>query len=266
MQLQPFTKEDIASLSELQPQGWGDLAPVFEFYTSSSFCFPIKIIIDNHIAGIGSSIIHNDVAWLAHIIVHTAYRNKGIGRFITQSLIDRIDKVQCQTIYLIATDLGAPVYEKLGFVTETEYLFYKDIKPNKDTVASSLIIPYNSAYKAPIQKIDAIVSGEDRLFHLEPYLATAFLYVKENTLEGYYLPDFGDGFIAARTPEAGSALMMLRFTAKEHAVFPIDNTSAKEYMLQHQYEPFKTAKRMRLGTERKVDFSKIYNRISGSMG
>jgi len=216
--------------------------------------------------GIGSTIMHNDVAWLAHIIVHSEYRNKGIGRFITQSLIGRIDNASCKTIYLIATELGAPVYEKLGFETETEYVFYKDIQINKHTVTSSRIIPYDPAYKKHIQALDTVVSGEYRMFHLEPYLTDAFLYVKDNMLEGYYLPGFGDGFIIALTAEAGTALMTLRFAEKEHAVFPVDNRSANEFMQQHQYQPFKTARRMRLGMYRKVDFLKIYNRISGSMG
>src|SRR5688572_32638579 len=48
---------------------------------------------------------------------------------------------QCETIYLIATELGAPVYEKCGFETETEYLYFKDLKPIEGVSPSPFIQP-----------------------------------------------------------------------------------------------------------------------------
>lgn len=120
MRVQPLNHNDLNSLPGLQPDGWQDITPSFEFYTRSSFCFPLKIISDDKIVGIGTTIIHHDVAWLAHIIVQKDYRKKGIGQLITERLVDSLKPMNCETIYLLATDLGAPVYEKAGFETETE--------------------------------------------------------------------------------------------------------------------------------------------------
>ena len=91
MQLQPFTSNDIQLLTLLQPEGCPDIIPVYTFYDASSFCFPIKITIANELVGVGTTIMHKDVTWLAYIIVHNDYRNKGIGKLITKSLIDTID-------------------------------------------------------------------------------------------------------------------------------------------------------------------------------
>ena len=125
MEIQDLKQSEVGLLIDLQPQGWRDISPIFDFYSKSAFCFPVKATIDNKIVGIGTTVIHNDIAWLAHIIVHHDNRNKGIGQLITQTLVDSSKAKKCHTIYLIATDLGAPVYEKIGFETETEYLFFR---------------------------------------------------------------------------------------------------------------------------------------------
>jgi GNAT superfamily N-acetyltransferase len=266
MTLSPFTTADIPYLPLLQPEGWHDIVPVHRFYTAAPFCYPVKITLANEVVGVGTTIMHHDTAWLAHIIVHPEYRNKGIGKYITQSLINSIDSRLCKTIYLIATALGEPVYEKLGFETETEYLFYKDLKADKKFHPSTCILPYTQNFHEQIQLMDQRISGENRLFHFENRLATAFVYTANNRVEGYYIPDFHEGLIIAASSEAGTALMQQRLITKDHAAFPINNTAAITCMSIQGFEPFKTAKRMRLGEIREVDYSKIFNRIAGSIG
>jgi len=83
--IQTLEHKEIVLLTDLQPPEWQDIVPTFDYYTKAAFCFPIKVTIDNKIVGIGTTIIHNDIAWLAHIIVHPDKRNKGIGQLITQT-------------------------------------------------------------------------------------------------------------------------------------------------------------------------------------
>ena len=266
MIIQDLKPKDIHVLTELQPEGWSDIVERYKFYTRSDFCFPIKAIIDDKIIGIGSSIIHNDVSWLGHIIVHRDYRNKGIGKLVTQTLVDRSIAMKCETIQLIATDLGAMVYERLGFETETEYLFYKDLKEEEGWILADNISPFTENLKGQIAAIDKEVSGEDRLCNLSNYLQNGYVYQEGNVVKGYFLPDFGDGLIIALTPSAGIQLMKLRLKTHHQASFPIDNLGAIEFMSQHNYKPFKQAKRMSLGKKRKVLLASIYNRIGGNLG
>jgi len=266
MIVESLNKNETHLLRDLQPEGWGDLTPIFDFYTSTDFCYPIKIKADNKIIGIGSAIIHNEVAWLGHIIVHQAYRNKGLGKRITQSLIDEANMHKCSTIYLLATELGAYVYEKLGFINETEYLFYKIEKKSSTFSKSAAILPYNEKWKAKIEAMDFLISGENRIHHTEKYLKDAFLYVENNTLEGYYLPTFGEGLILANIALAGTELMKLHLETKEKIVFPVDNIAAQKFMSENNYPIASRAKRMRLGEKRDVHFSRIYNRIGGYLG
>lgn len=266
MDIQPLVYSDIAALTGLQPEGWPNIAPIFEFYSGSDFCFPMKITVENNIVGIGTTIIHNDVAWLAHIIVHPESRNKGIGRLVTQTLIDNSKAHHCETAYLIATDLGAPVYTKLGFETETEYLVFKDITFGKSLTVHKKIEPFSEKYRDQIITIDRTVSGEERATHIEKYFSSAYLYCHDNAVEGYFLPALGDGLIVATTAAAGVELMKLRLKSNDHAIFPIDNEIATAYLHQNNHKEIKAIKRMRLGKKRNVLFGNMYNRIGGNLG
>ena len=95
MDIQPLEHNDINVLTDLTPDGWQNIVPIFDFYTKCNFCFPIKVVHGNKIVGIGTTIIHNDIAWLAHIIVHPDSRNQGIGQLITQTLVDSVKAKSC---------------------------------------------------------------------------------------------------------------------------------------------------------------------------
>jgi GNAT superfamily N-acetyltransferase len=264
MEVQPFNDKDVNLLGDLQPGDWPDITPSFRFYTASSFCFPIKIIIDGKIAGIGATIIHHEIAWLGHIIVQPEYRGKGTGAYITQTLVDIAKQYDCETINLIATDLGAPVYEKAGFTTETEYLFFKDVH-----IASALsphVIPYKKEFREQIAKIDYLTSQEDRMFFLEEHLTGGLVYCNNNMVEGFYLPTLGEGLIIANTAAAGIELLKVHFNTNDKVAFPKDNLYAATFLHERGFKEIRTAKRMILGKPRNVILSNIYNRIAGNIG
>lgn len=248
MELLPFTSSDLPHLEELQPEGWDNLSPIFDYYLRSDFCHPLKIVIDNETIGTGVSIIHDDVAWLAHIIVHKDHRNKGIGQQVTKHLIDGIP-THCKTIYLIATDMGEPVYKKLGFVAEADYAFL-----NKGSfgafAASENVKLFEEKYQAEILAIDKAASGENRSMHFSGHLQDSSVYVANDKVEGYYLPAFGNGLIVATNPLAGIEMMKLRSKKSDTFILPNDNKTAVNCLIQNNYTLFRIAKRMRLGAER----------------
>ncbi len=266
MQMESLERSDLNSVTALQPECWQDITPIIGFYIKSSFCFPIKVTVEKKIAGIGTAIIHNGVAWLAHIIVHPDNRNKGIGKLITQFLVDEARAKDCDTIYLIATDLGEPVYKNVGFETEIEYLFFNDIRPNESWRMSENIVAFADDFKTQVAGLDKQVSGEERLLHLAQHLEGAFVYLQNNVVEGFYLPAFGEGLIVANTTTAGIELMKLRLATKDNAAFPADNVSATAFMHQNNFKEFRRAKRMRLGIKREWQPESFYNRIGGNLG
>lgn len=262
----PLYSEDLAHTHELQPTDWPDMFPHLNFYINAPFCFPLKLVLDTKIVAIGTTIIHEDVAWLAHIIVHPDYRNKGLGKKMTQALIDSLNTSHCRTIWLIATPLGEPVYRKIGFEAESDYLVLKGEIISQNSSLATSIKPFDEKYRDQIFQLDRIAAGENRAMHLNDSLPEAFIFIKGSTVEGFYLPTLRDGLIVAANPVAGIELMKLRLTQKNFAVLPAENEPALAFLESIGFKEFKQLKRMWLGKKRNWQPTFIYNRVSGQIG
>lgn len=266
MHIQTLEHSDLNLLNELIPPGWEGSITKIDFYLKANHCFPIKVMLDGKIVGVGAAIIHADVAWLAHIITHPNYRNRGIGKLITQSLVDIASSKNCESIYLSATELGEAVYEKLGFEVETEYVAFIGEKVPDIKWDAESIVPYKESFKEQIAAIDMQVTCENRMIELEEHLSSGFVYLEEKKVLGFYLPNLGDGVILATSAIAGQELMKLRLKEETYAAFPIENAIATSFMQQHNFKELRREKRMRLGKKRAWQPTNIYNRIGGNLG
>ncbi len=257
---------DICNLTDLQPDGWDDIKPHFEFYVRSPFCDPIKIIYEGKIAGVGTSICHKNTAWLAHIIVNKKNRNRGFGYLITRALVDRLTGRGFRTIYLDATDLGYPVYLKAGFKVETEYHHFKGDCSGMNISVSPAIKSYKKKYLEEILKLDRKISGEYRVQTLREHLINAKIFIQREKVRGVYFPTLRDGLIIASGTEAGIELMKLLIKTRDYAAMPAENLTARGFLRESNYIPDRISKRMIFGKPRKWMPAKIYNRISGALG
>ncbi len=266
MKIQAIQLSDIDSLNDLQPPDWEDIKPHFKNYVNSAYCEPIKILIENKITGIGTTFKHKNTAWLAHIIVHPEYRNRGIGKRITKALVDSIDKRKYKTIYLIATELGYPVYLKSGFETECEYAHFEFEHGFNKPYTSPLILPYDEKYKSEIFELDKITTGEFREKLINVVIKNSFMFISNGKVSGAYFPKLGDGLIIADEPAAGIELMKFRLQSEKDAIFPLENKAAFEFCSNISANHTKNSKRMRLGKKRIWRPENLYNRIGGQIG
>jgi GNAT superfamily N-acetyltransferase len=258
---------DLAEIRKLQPEGWTDIVPEFENYIKRDFCFPIKASFDNRIAGVGSLIVFGSTAWLAHIIVDHGYRNRGLGFQITEKLVKEGHNKSVKTCLLIATELGLPVYKKLGFRIVTEYQFFKRVNPWRGFQWSSHISPYENNLKSRIYEIDEKISGENRKSLLGDYLENTLVYIKNNALTGFYMPDLGEGPILASTKEAGTELMKIKYSKADKAVLPVQNHTGTEFLIQNGFALSATrGTRMILGNEIHWKPEQIFSRSGGNYG
>ena len=267
MQILPFEVANLNELESLQPPDWLDLKIAFRYYLHHfGFCNPIKIVINSCIVGIGTTIIHNDVAWLAHIVVHPDFRKQGIGKIITTTLIESVKKHSCKTILLVSTDLGKPVYEKIGFEIVGEYAFLRNDNYGNEGEISENIQKLDQKYFDAVLILDQKVSGEDRSNQIEDYFLDSFVYLEKNKICGYYLPAFGAGLIVAENEEAGIELIKLRNKTHNIATLPSENESALKFLKENNFKQYRTAKRMSLGEKLNWHPEMFFNRISGQIG
>lgn len=260
-----LTVQDIdAVVKQLQPEDWPDIEPHLRFYAGSSWCRPVKVMHEDRIVGMGTSIFHANTAWLAHIIVHKEYRNEGIGGMIVKDIIAGIDAKLYPTILLIATDLGEPVYKKQGFVTETEYFFYKN-GTGAECDTSNLNL-FEEKDTAGLLALDRQLSGEDRSWRLRENLNGATVYKHKNRIEGFYMPSLGEGLIVAETAAAGVELMKLRHKSTNPSALPAENKAGINYLEAQGFQFLKQAKRMRLGKAIAWQPQALFNRVGGQIG
>jgi len=266
MQFETITTDDLDEIRNLQPPDWSDIIPEFKFYIQSSFCYPIKIKIDDRIVGIGASIIFKDTSWVAHIIVDSEYRNKGFGARIVNELLETIKRDSIATCSLIATELGKPVYLKAGFRIVAEYSFFQREKQWIDCPISGKVIPFEEKHRTMIYELDQIISGEKREPLLTDYLSNSKLFVENNEVLGYYIPDLKEGLIYADTDEAGLELMKLKYASVDKAVLPSENIAAVVFLQQNGFVETRKGTRMILGNDLDWNPRKMYGRIGGNFG
>jgi GNAT superfamily N-acetyltransferase len=58
------------------------------------------------------------LAWIGMVLTTASHRGKGYARTLMQHCLDYLDAAGVESVKLDATDLGRPVYAKLGFVDE----------------------------------------------------------------------------------------------------------------------------------------------------
>ena len=266
MKLKSMSEKDIENFRHLQPAGWPDIAPEFEYYVKMPFCCPVKVVFKQRIIGIGAGISLGDTAWLAHIIVDKSFRRRGIGSFIVDQLLHHLTDTGCQTVSLIATELGYPVYKRAGFLAQTEYVFFTRKAPCQSIRLSTNIVPLTAEDVEEVFFLDKEVSGEERKRLLGAALNDGYTYKKNGKVLGYYLPEAGEGPIVAADGEAGTALMHLKYAATPKGVLPADNREGMAFFKENGFVEVMRAVRMFRGEGFSWQPQNIFSRIGGNLG
>ncbi len=267
MDILDFTRNDLGRIRPLQPEGWNDIVPEFEYYLRKSFCFPVKVIIGDQIAGIGVAINLGTTGWLAHIIVDPRERKKGIGTLIVNELLRILSAQGVRTFLLIATEAGKSMYLRAGFRVVTEYIFHKREIPCPEYRHSERITSFSENFRRELMTIDRRVTGENREELLGNSLKNASLFISDSALLGYYIPGVGEGPVIAITEEAGCELMKLKYASVSKAVLPAENISGLECLRFLGFEITSSrGTRMVMGEDIAWEPGKIYSRIGGNLG
>jgi GNAT superfamily N-acetyltransferase len=266
MPIERVVLEDLPEIDRLQPSDWKGVAEHYRYYITHDNCVPLKITVDGSIKALGALIYHQDSAWLAHIIVDPAFRGHGTGSTITQSLIDLVDPDFFSSIFLMSTELGYPIYKKLGFEEDAKQFFYL---PDKQPIVSNRhpnITTIQAEDYPRVFELDYLAYGESRTYRLLQNIETSLVFKNAGLVQGFYMPNLLEGPIVSVLPEAGKALMLERMKQQSIAIIPDTNLEAAGILETCNWKVFRSARRMRLGARRAWNPQLIYNRFSGQIG
>jgi N-acetylglutamate synthase-like GNAT family acetyltransferase len=263
----PLERVFINDLRDFPPQEWNfDIVKFMNTYYGNQYFHTIIAKIKNEIVGVGSIFLTGKSSWLGNIIVRPDHRRNRIGHKITQYLIDYALSLQCETINLIATEIGQKLYSTLGFNENTKYLFYRGGK-TFSSFDNTNIKPIQAADLQDIYEIDSSITGDIRQFMLDMYSSNGYVYKINNKITGFYLPDLGSGVIIAYDIDAGLELMRLKHCNENHeSIFPEENTMASDLLLSNNFTEYFSATRMSLGKKYSWKPERIFCRIAGYIG
>jgi len=166
--IRPMTPADADPAAEAVLAGnWGDRTLFFRFAAASDACRPFVAEADGAIVGTGVGAIHGPIGWVGAIFVAPEARRRGLGAALTTAVVETLEAAGCRTLVLVATELGRPMYERMGFEMQTTYrtieapgLAYDGARPVDG--ASGTIGAFRTDDLDALAGLDAVVTGEDR--------------------------------------------------------------------------------------------------------
>ncbi|HLP14872.1 MAG TPA: GNAT family N-acetyltransferase [Bacteroidota bacterium] len=267
LEIRRIRSDELSVIRNYAPPDWNlDLEELYRRHYHTEYFLPLAAVVGDEIAGTGIAIINNATAWLGAIIVRDEYRNRGIGRAITEHLIEAGRRCGVESFLLTASALGRPIYEKIGFQKDIDYLFFKmDASCNVGAV-NERIQPITVADADAVFAMDRAITGESRAELLSQFLEGGFKY-EGRGLEGYFLPAYGKGLIVARTEIAGIELLKFRLSRDTSSIcIPETNTAGIKVLTSLGFREYQRSPRMFLQKNVLWDPQKIYSRATGYSG
>jgi predicted N-acetyltransferase YhbS len=195
---------------------------------------------DGRVVATGAGIGFGPTAWIGAIAVRPEARGQRLGQRMTEAVIEALG--ERETLLLLASPSGRPIYERMGFEPEGAYRVFFG-PAHAEPALTDGVRSATDADHAGILALDALATGEDRSA------------VVEAGLEGALVTDGGAGLrppfparpILASDPAAGRALLAAVIEPGIRLAAPQANTPAVEALIAHGCEERSGVVRMRRG-------------------
>jgi predicted N-acetyltransferase YhbS len=200
--IRPMTPGDVEAASAVLLRGdFGDRRGFFEWSMTQPTVTPFVAEAAGRIVGTGVASVHGPGGWVGVIFVDPSRRRSGLGRRITETVIDHLEASGVRSMVLIASPMGRPLYEQLGFrVFERQVRFTIDGLPPEAAPPDPRVRAFEPGDLAAVLRLDREATGEDRAAIIRELVTpeTAIVAVGENGEVRGYL---------ARSPWRGGAVI-----------------------------------------------------------
>lgn len=225
--LRPMLPADVDEATEMiLGNDWGVRREWLAFAAGHSACVPIVAEADGSIVGTGVGTASGLVGWIGSIFIAPDYRGQGLGRSLTQEIIDRLESAVCRTLVLVATTEGRRLYERMGFEVQTRYQILQgiglppagpepdDAGRDPDISIASPVRSFDDGDLDSLLELDRLGTGEDRS-HAIRRLATPetarVVAGPDGRIDAFVIrAPWGGGATVARTPEAALQILTAR--------------------------------------------------------
>jgi GNAT superfamily N-acetyltransferase len=258
--------------------GWGtyrQFHPLLNFFAANRRCRTF-VARDGEGRVVATSVAtrYAHTGWIGHVFVRPDLRGHGLGTRMTSVALDVLQRAGCDTILLAATDLGRPIYERLGFKVESSYHELRGMALPK-TVELAPYRPLLPSDRTALRALDRQVSGDDRGPILARFEDFAWGVSMNGSLAGAAVALPWGGAWAALLPGAGGAetaalvnlIRTVGSVGQEVIVYPPDeNRLALDLLGDSGFEELRTVPRMVLGKRSEWLPAAVWNPMSLGLG
>lgn len=216
-QLRPMLPADVDAATELiLSNNWGVRREWLRFAAGQSGCVPLVADADGAIVGTGVGTGNGRVGWIGTIFVAPERRGQGLGRALTQAIIDQLESRGCTTLVLVATTEGRRLYERMGFEVQTRYriLEAEGLAGAALGGSPSTVRPFQPEDLDALIALDREATGEDRghaITSLAAEETARVLAGPDGSLDGFVIrAPWGGGATVARSTDAALELVAAR--------------------------------------------------------
>jgi len=236
-----------AGLSSSKPE-------LLEFSLASSGTQMFVGCQDGRVVAVAGSVRFGRTGWLGNVAVDDDLRGQGLGAAMSQTAVDGLHQAGVETVLLTATDLGRPIYERLGFTDEDvsygiwEQRWAPVLDSDRPALASAPALVRPGQIDAVITQ-DAEATGEDRRGYLVPFADRTWVPAAPGQA-GYWLAlPWGGGPVIAADPESARPLIteMIRTSPGSRLAFPELNTRGADLAASLGFHLSRRVRRMRTG-------------------
>ena len=211
--LRPMRPEDVDPATEMiLSNDWGVRRDWLAFAASQPECVPFVADAGGEIVATGVGTANGPVGWIGTIFVEPDRRGRGLGRAITQAIIDRLESAGCRTLVLVATREGRQLYERMGFDVQTRYRILE--APGTAGAAPDRIRAFEASDLDAIAALDRAATGEDRAHAIRRLAGPASARVVTTdggVVEGFVIrPPWGGGATIAANLDAAMTIVAAR--------------------------------------------------------
>jgi predicted N-acetyltransferase YhbS len=256
-------RDELAFYQSLKPNAW------------------LMATVDDAVAGMGGVTCYGSFAWLGLMAVDPAMQRRGIGQALVEALVVRARELGSPAVLLDASDAGAPLYARLGFVEDDHVRVYARETQTAPTEGNpepeQRVTPLASEDLPALVEFDTHYFGGPR----EPLLAASLhLYAGRvfatrdelGAITGYIVAQeqrFGP-WVAA-TPEAAEILLAqaltLPYANAPTALVPALNHDATVLLERFGFTSSRELRHMRYNGEPGVQRrERIYGQASFAIG
>jgi GNAT superfamily N-acetyltransferase len=165
--------------------------------------------LDGELVGVAAGAHFGASGWVGGVAVAPERRRAGLGGALTEAVVTHLRERQAVTVQLLATELGRPVYERLGFVAEAEYRTLAGPPAPRPAARAAGVRAGRPADRAAVLALDRLATGEDRSRLLDALWPAGGLVAGDGDPRGFHLasPWRNGGATVAGDPDAGLALL-----------------------------------------------------------